>query len=221
VPSVTVYRPTADAEVLTPVAVAPKPTPPPEYTREHLIEIAWKNGSLKMLVARLQYEAECEGRTLHDDTALARAKEIVANFGVTSPQNMPHEVTAAPPRWKHAKLVLGPNPYGRKVSTGVETPVGSHVSGDGSRSKREEKRAANVAREAAKRVSELRAERRAKHTLEELRATDTGNSDRQRQAHVLVRLQGLSMAEAGRRMKPPVHRQTVADLLKKFDRSST
>ena len=65
-------------------------------------------------------------------------------------------------------------------------------------------------------VERIKGKRRAQQAEVEL--AGTGNSDRQLEAHILVRIQGLSMAEAGRRLGG-IRRQSVASLLKKYDRA--
>jgi len=72
------------------------------------------------------------------------------------------------------------------------------------------------------RVGKLKAEREAKRALVELKDQGAGRTDRQREAHVLVRieLQGKrgAKAEAARRMG--IERQTLDDLLKKYDKAT-
>ena len=224
-------------------AAAVLPRPARELTREHVVEVAYKNGALKIVAARLQHQAAHDGRPVpDDDEALALAKEVVAEFGITSPANLPRPIVERLPRWKFTKLALGPNPYGRKIGAKagggaggatVSIQIGPARLGrwrlperlkpgakpmPPDRLMQRRVKRDRVAEEAASRVGRLRAERLARQAMARLRADNTGNTDRQREAHTLVRVQGLRQAEAARRMG--ISRQTVADLLKKFDKTN-
>jgi hypothetical protein len=66
-------------------------------------------------------------------------------------------------------------------------------------------------RTSAERIADKAAIRRARRELSDI------GTERQREAHILVRVQGLRQAEAARQLG--IGRQTLADLLAKFDRA--
>jgi hypothetical protein len=209
-------------------AAALEPRPEREITREHAIEIAAKNGALNYVAAKVEAMFEGVGKVLSEDEALALAKDVVAEFGSTAgppgPPNYPHAYTEPTPASKHARLMMGKHPRGRRVTSSVvHDPV--LLPSDGNRIERGPRPLAPLKsvdpwRPVTERIEKLRAERAAARALLELEEARAGNSDRQRQAHVLVRVQGLSRAEAGRRLGG-ISKQAVDKLLRKFDMSQT
>jgi phage FluMu protein Com len=215
----------ADAERAA--ALAPKTER--EMTREHVIEIAAKNGALSWCAARIKSEFERVGEFISENEALALAKDVVANFGSTDGgrrgrPNYPHLYGEPGVPWAYQKLELGRHPSGRRVTASGDVKV-MLPGGDGTYKenlKRElpPPKLTNPWSAVMERVEKLQAARALSRAVVELEAADAGNSDRQRQAHVLVRVRGLSLAEAGRRLNPPASKQAIAKLLAKFDKST-
>jgi hypothetical protein len=212
-------------------------------TREHLIEIAHKNGALAVTAYVLQEQSKGTDRPLSDDEALDRAKNAIAEFGDTTGHrrgepHYPHAFVA--PRadeYDQAKrIVWGKHPRGKRngpklasdglvrsgkrkkngqdlTLTFVRMPAPKYLRTP-ARIRIEEKQLREAKAEAvAKRLQE-RERQRAQEQTEDTRA-----SARQREAHILVRVQGLSLAKAGEQMVPPIKKQNVARLLAKFDRA--
>jgi hypothetical protein len=105
-------------EQRAPVPPSPAPAARP-FTREHVIEIAWKNGSLTRLVEYLKIEGERAGHLLDDDRAMEMAKHIIADYGVTYGNERaadimaPHIEPAAPDALQ--RLGMGTRPSGWRV----------------------------------------------------------------------------------------------------------
>lgn len=197
-------------------AARPRSVAVPELTPEHLIAIAWRNGALNIVAARLQSEAERDGRPVpDDDTAIHLAKTIIVDYGSTAggaagQPNYPHHFEAPGPSWQHVKLGYGPHLTGRRVRGApkyvgmVRRPLTPRESG--------------ILKDAKDRVAKLRAAREVKAARAELEAAGAGNTAHQREAHILVRIEGLSRAEAGRRLGG-ITKQAVSKLLEKYDRA--
>ena len=196
-------------------------TPEPGRSVEQNIKLAKRTGALKIIAARHQAAAERAGAPIDDSTAFAMATADVTAFGRTTPKNLPHEYTAAPAEFHgpgrliagYARLGLGRpgNLKGRRVrgsgGTGTSGPVGGAVGGDGKPNGKD-------AKDAHARKARLQAQREAARFRGD---AGTAGTDRQREAHVLVRIERLSKAEAGRRMG--INRQSVADLLWRYDKA--
>lgn len=217
-------------------------------TREHLIEIAHKNGALAVTAYTLQEQSKGTDRPLSDDEAMDRAKDAIAEFGDTTgpwrgDPHYPHAFVA--PRadeYDQAKrIVWGKNPRGKRngpklasdglvragkrkknwrdlTLTFVPMPAPKQGGQRGLRTpariRIEEKQLREAKAEAiAKRVQE-RERQRAQEQAESTMA-----SARQLEAHILVRVHGLSRAKAGEQMVPPIKKQNVAELLAKFDKA--
>jgi hypothetical protein len=203
-------------------------------TREHLIEMARANGALAGVAEHVTAARLEAGRPVSEDEALELAKSIVVAFGSTAgvahgghtEPNYPHEYVASSESGSRypgivpaqatadlERLAAGPHSTGRR-GTGGQRPLIPSAA--------DKRRAARAAKQARARLDELRAARLAKSARAELAAAGAGNSDRQREAHVLVRieLRGRrgAKAEAARRMV--IHRQTLDDLLKKYDKAN-
>jgi hypothetical protein len=118
----------------------------------------------------------------------------------------------------------GRHPRGRRISN---TQVGSDIGlapppppgAPGARRRRS--RAEIIAADAKARVDRRRAERLARKVTDALKDAGAGNTDRQREAFVLVNVtlgnRRGAKAEAARRLG--IGRQTLADLLEKYNKS--
>jgi len=206
-------------------AAAAKPPRPP-LTREHAVEIAWKNGALTREAHKIEDQAEREGQRLTPDEAMARAKDVVAEFGDTSQAphekpsvtlpHYPHPCVPSAPGWKDTRIIAGPFPSGRHVRGGSDSHwVGLLPTDARGRPGRPRK----IVDDTAARVEALRLARKVRNERAALDADGVG-SERQREAYVLVRVQGLRLAEAGRRMSPPISGPAVKKLLTKFDKAT-
>lgn len=174
-------------------------------TREQAIEIARRNGALQAVADWLMQASARAGELISEELARTWAEVVIADYGDTTGRTA-NEIMA--PFWPSpGTMPDGPRTRGWRV-TGQAQRLRTAQLIIGPRRRAADERAKV---EVAIRARARTLARRAQAFIE-----DAG-PDRQRQAHALVRIELLSLAEAGRRMG--VTKQAVAKLLKKYDRT--